>query len=169
MYRRLLVPIDGSPCSARAVRHALELARAVGAEVAFLHALDDPKSVVYTMSESASYLPQLYSDQKRGAVDALNRAQELALQANVRARTVLIEHTDPVEAICQAEKDFDLIVMATHGRNGISRWLFGSVAEGALRVSSKPCLMVHCSHGRDELVSNAEHGLLREESGHANA
>jgi nucleotide-binding universal stress UspA family protein len=166
MYRHLLVPIDGSPCSALAVCHALHLARAVGAEVAFLYALEDPKSIVYAIPESVSYLPQLYSDQKRVALDALNRAQELALKANVRARTVLVEHCDPVDAIRQAEMDFDLVVMATHGRNGISRWLFGSVAEGALRGSAKPYLMVHCSHG---LATKREDDLAREEISHANA
>ena len=130
MYKHILMPTDGSACSGGAIRQGLELARALGAEVTFLYALDDP--VLYT-PELASYGPEMFEDMKGAATEALARAQELAQKVGVTAKTRLIEHKTPVTAIHEAERDADLVVMGTHGRRGFDRVVFGSVAEGALR------------------------------------
>jgi nucleotide-binding universal stress UspA family protein len=127
MYHRILIPTDGSRCSEIAVRHGLELAKALGARVTFLYALEDPVATVYTIRE---------------AERALGQAQQAADTLGVPAETALAERQDPVRAILDAEAAHDLIVMGTHGRRGVSRLVFGSVAEGVLRQAERPCLLI---------------------------
>lgn len=141
MFKRILMPTDGSACSEVAVRQGLALARALGAEVTFLYALEDPATTVYA-PDVVSYQPALYESMKQAAQEALAQALALADEAGVAAQTLLAERTYPVKAIHEAEADFDLVVMGTHGRRGFNRLMFGSVAEGALRRSETPYLMV---------------------------
>ena len=141
MYKRILMPTDGSDCSDMAIKHGLSLAKALGAEVIFLYALEDPFTTVYA-AEFATYQPQLYEELRASAQATLDKAEAFANELGVRATTVLSEHKHPVQAIHEAEAKADLVVMGTHGRRGFNRVMFGSVAEGALRQSSKPYLMV---------------------------
>lgn len=142
MYERILMPVDGSECSARAVEEGLRLASELGASVIFLHAVEDPLSAGYATPESLPYAAQLADDLKAEGERILEDAMGRADRAGVRATQRLVEHRDPVDAIHEAEEDADLVVIGTHGRRGMQRWLFGSVTEGALRRSGKPYLIV---------------------------
>ncbi len=142
MYHKILMPTDGSASSDLALRQGLELAKQLGAEVTFLHVLENPLTAGYATPETLPYSAQLYQDLREAAVDLLDQAKVKAESAGVVATTVLLENHDPVQAIHAAEADHDLVVMGTHGRRGFNRWMFGSVAEGALRRSSKPFLLV---------------------------
>ena len=66
MCRRILIPVDGSPCGDRATDEGLQLARVLGAQVTFTHALEVPVNV-YTMPESMVYEPQLRETLKKAA------------------------------------------------------------------------------------------------------
>ncbi|MBX3143711.1 MAG: universal stress protein [Trueperaceae bacterium] len=142
MYKKILMPTDGSPTSDKALEQGLELARLMGAQVTFLHVLENPLAAGYSTPETLPYAAQLYQDLKENAKSILERALSRAQQAGVTAATQLVENRDPVQAITDAAKEFDAVVMGTHGRAGFNRWMFGSVAEGALRRSDKPFLMV---------------------------
>lgn len=142
MYQRILMPTDGSPTSDRAIEQGLELARLMGAEVTFLHVLENPLAAGYATPETLPYATQLYQDLKDSAASVLESALVKAKEAGVTASAKLVENRDPVQAITDAAKDNDAVVMGTHGRAGFNRWMFGSVAEGALRRSEKPFLMV---------------------------
>lgn len=108
----------------------------------FLYVLENPTVTIYATPNVPIYGPQLYQDLKNNAQKALAQAQRLADEAYIPAHTSLIEHQDPVEAIHNAEKTHDMVVMGTHGRRGFNRAVFGSVAEGALRRAQKPYLMI---------------------------
>ncbi|ADI14913.1 universal stress protein [Truepera radiovictrix] len=140
--KRMLMPTDGSACSEAAIRQGLTLAKALGATVTFLYALEDPALPMYATPGALAYEPQLYEDLKRAAEEALARAQVLAQEAGVPCQVQLAERQHPVEAIHKAEDAHDLVVMGTHGRRGFNRFVFGSVAEGALRRAKKPYLMI---------------------------
>lgn len=142
MYRTILIPTDGSATSESAVEQGLELARLMRAEVTFLHVLENPLTSGYATPETLPYSAQLYQDLKASAAEILQRATDKAEKAGVTAKVNLVENRDPVQAIVDASKDFDAVVMGTHGRRGFNRWMFGSVAEGALRRSEKPFLMI---------------------------
>lgn len=142
MYHKILMPTDGSASSDLALRQGLELAKQLGAEVTFLHVLENPLTAGYATPETLPYSAQLYQDLREAAIDLLDQALVKAESAGVVATTRLVENHDPVQAIQDAEADHDLVVMGTHGRRGFNRWMFGSVAEGALRRSTKPFLLV---------------------------
>jgi nucleotide-binding universal stress UspA family protein len=141
MYERILMPVDGSACAERAIEEGLRLASELGAEVLFLHAIEDPLAAGYATPESLPYAARLAEDLKKEAERVLDDAMARAARAGVPAKTRLVEHRDPVAAIRDAEADVDLVVIGTHGRRGMQRWMFGSVTEGALRRSGKPFLI----------------------------
>lgn len=142
MYKKILIPTDGSETSELAVTHGLELASAMGAQVTFMHVLENPLTTGYATPETLPYSAQLYQDLKASAADILERAEKKARSRGVSAGSVLVENRDPPQAIAETSQDHDLVVMGTHGRRGFNRWMFGSVAEGALRRGNKPFLLV---------------------------
>ena len=141
MFERILLPTDGSAGSDEAIRPGLELASQLGARVSFLYVLESPMAL-YQTPESISYLPQLYDDLRDAGNAALQRAAAAAEAAGVNHNTHLVEDRNPADAINAAEAEYDLVVMATHGRSGFNRWMFGSVAEGALRRATIPYLLI---------------------------
>ena len=142
MYRRILVPTDGSACAMRAVHEAVELAKAIGAEITFLYALENPLTTGTASPEALPYSAQLWDDLKTMADEALEAASAVAESVGVRATAVRVDNRAPVPAILEVEGDHDLVMMGTHGRRGFNRWMFGSVAEGALRRAKRPFLLV---------------------------
>ena len=142
MYRRILVPTDGSACAQHAVHEAVELAKALDAEITFLYALENPLTTGTASPEALPYSAQLWDDLKAMADEALQAATSVAESAGVRATALRVDNRAPVQAILEAEDDHDLVIMGTHGRRGFNRWMFGSVAEGALRRAKRPFLLI---------------------------
>lgn len=142
MYRHILIPTDGSNCSELAINEGLNLAKLLGATVTFLYAVEDPIKIVYMSPEVASYRPELYKAAKQAGNESLSVALKLATEAHVEAKTILAERLNPVDAILNEENEADLIMIGTHGRRGFNRFVFGSVAEGVIRRSTTPCLIV---------------------------
>jgi len=148
MYKRILIPTDGSACSELALKQGLRLAQTLGAEVTLLHALEDP-AVLYA-PQVMTYHPDLYESLKQAGQAILAEAKALADKAGVTAKTVLADRIKPAEAILKAESEVDLVVLGTHGRRGFDRFMFGSVAEAALRRATRPYLVIRDESGSDE-------------------
>ena len=142
MYRSILIPTDGSGTSEKAIEQGLGLAELSGGSVTFLHVLENPLTAGYATPESMPYAAQLYEDLRTSGRNILEEAVAKARAAGVNATSKLVEDADPVRAITEASESHDLIVMGTHGRRGFNRWMFGSVAEGALRQANKPFLLI---------------------------
>lgn len=143
MYKRILMPTDGSNCSQQAIREGLEVAKNMGARVTFLYALENISSSFWISPESVPYGLELLEDLKRVGSEALSKAAELAQAAGVEAETKLVE-ARPVEAILAEAKNHDLVVMGTHGRSGLDRFMLGSVTEAVLHRSERPVLVLRC-------------------------
>jgi nucleotide-binding universal stress UspA family protein len=144
MYKHILIPIDGSEFSFRAVEHGVTLAQTVGAKVSFL-TVTEPFHVfslgVDQISETRSEFERHMREQ---ANRDLARAAELAMSAHVSHETIHRQDEQPYEAIIDtalAER-CDLIVMASHGRRGVSAMLLGSETAKVLTHSSTPVLVV---------------------------
>ena len=142
MYRRILMPTDGSGCARNATRKGLELAKQLGASVTFIHVLENPLVAGYAAPEALPYSAQLYQDLKEAGREILDEALAMAEEMGVEAHADLIENRRPADAIHDAEAEHDLVIMGTHGRRGVDRWMFGSVAEGALRRAGTPFLVI---------------------------
>lgn len=149
MYRKILVPTDGSACAQHAVHEAVDLAKAIDAEITFLYALENPLTTGTASPEALPYSAQLWDDLKAMADEALAAASAVAAEQGVAARALRVDNRAPVQAILEAEEEHDLVIMGTHGRRGFNRWMFGSVAEGALRRAKRPFLLIRSGEGQD--------------------
>jgi nucleotide-binding universal stress UspA family protein len=141
MYKRILVPVDGSGASNKALAAALQLAGEVGARVRLLHSLDE---LAYL--PGADYRGNVLQLARDNATRVLAEALDQARAAGVEADTRLVEVPgrrlgEEVEDEVQAWKA-DLVVLGTHGRRGLSRLLLGSGAEQVIRLASVPVLTI---------------------------
>ncbi len=124
LYKRIMVPLDGSELAQAALTHALDMCRAFGATLVLLHVRERGGSA----EASDRYL-----DFTRRQLAGSGVPIELALREGVVADAI-------VQAV--ADERIDVIAMATHGRSGLRRVVYGSVAEQVLRRSSQPVLLV---------------------------
>ena len=124
MYDCFLVPLDGSPLAECACAPAAELARQCSAEIVFLRVCSDNAE----LSKAVDYLERVSREAGKEGL-------------KVRGEAYLGE---PTSRIVQAarEESVDLIIMSSHGRTGLARSVFGSVAESVMRQSSCPVMVV---------------------------
>src|SRR5262245_31284328 len=116
MYRHILIPTDGSELAEHAVTNGLSLAKSVGAKVTVI--------IVHEPFDWLS-VPETRASQRQ----ALESGGDAAKQAGVPCDTIQVENARPYQAIIAAASDrgCDLIVMASHGRGGLSAVVLGSV------------------------------------------
>jgi nucleotide-binding universal stress UspA family protein len=143
MYKRILVPTDGSEITAKAVDTAISLARLTGAE---LYALAVKEPFPYSaISEMQPTPPQeFYDEQEVIAGQRVKGVLAAAKAASVVVHGHTVEAVSPWEAIIDFAKaqECDLIVMASHGRRGFSALLLGSETQKVLTHGSLPVLVV---------------------------
>ncbi len=155
MYRRILVPIDGSRTSMNGLKHAIALAKEQRARVTLLNVIDEAV-LVTAMPDGAGAMmvPELIDSLKSEGMTALEKARQLVAAAGVESDAVQIaSRGQPVSAVIlrQAKRGkADLIVMGTHGRRGLNRLLLGSDAERVLREATVPVLLTRQQGRRAE-------------------
>src|SRR5262245_2705723 len=125
MYQRIMVPLDGSDLAQTALPHALDLCKGLGATLVLLHV----------------------RDARQGSLEASRRFLDYARRQLAKSGVpieVIVREGPVAEMIVRAadEEKIDVIAMATHGRSGLQRVVYGSVAEQVLRSSAKPVLLV---------------------------
>jgi nucleotide-binding universal stress UspA family protein len=143
MYKRILIPTDGSEASQRAILAGVEFAREVGAEVVGLTATPE-FSVLSTDSEMLEDTPEQYAAASAArAARVLADIQSAATDAGVPCRTLQAIDDDPYAAIISAAEQggCDLIVMGSHGRHGLQGLLLGSETQKVLVHSTIPVLV----------------------------
>ena len=142
MYKNILIPIDGSDCSTHAVEQGVAFAKSIDATVTFLYAIEDPTKIAYSAAEVAVFSENLYDATKQAATESLATAKQLGSELGITVETRLIEREHPATAILEAEKEFDLVIMGTHGRRGIRHLFLGSVTEEVIRRATKPYMVI---------------------------
>jgi len=142
--RRILVPVDFSEKSERALDYAIEFAKKFGASVTLVHAYEIPVYGYGLVDASLVASPDLaarISDAAQKTLDALvaSRADRgVPIQGILRNGVAWEEIANVAK-----ETHADLIVIGTHGRRGLARALLGSVAESVIRTSDVPVLTIH--------------------------
>ena len=143
MYKRILVSTDGSDISQKAVQSAVDIAKSGGAE---LFAISVKELFPYSaISEMQPVPPQeFYDAQERIANERVKAVVDVAAAAGVKCQAHTVEALHPWEAILDHAKNqaCDLIVMASHGRRGLSALLLGSETQKVLTHSSIPVLVI---------------------------
>lgn len=149
MYEEILVPTDGSEATDLAVEHAVDIARNYGARIHPLYVVDS--SVYPRLDAGSEMIVESLEEEGRNAVSAV---VDVAERVGVQTRTAV--ESGPVHETILGYADehgIDLVVMATHGRSGIDRYLLGSVTEKVVRRSDAPVLTVRASDGGSETDS----------------
>ena len=147
MYRRILIATDGSLLSRKAIEEGVALARTIGATVVGFHTRIPVMLPYYT--EPAIVLPQKTEEMlEKQAIAAskkfLARIEAVATKAGVPYKGVDVVDASPADAIVRTarKEKCELIVMASHGRRGVSRLLLGSETNHVLTRSRVPVLVV---------------------------
>lgn len=139
-YRRILVPLDGSPLGRQALPHALELARQHHAEVTLLHVI----APLVGMYPGPYTVPiELERAERKQAQMYLNEVSHSASMSDLTV-TPLVLVGYPADLIVDVaeRRDIDLIVMGTHGYGGVRRWMLGSVADKVLHATKSGLLLI---------------------------
>ncbi len=142
MYKRILVPTDGSERSVRAVEGAVKFARPLGASLVLMTVIEP-----YSYTNLAEYRPESieHYDERVSAEaeDRLLAARDLCRSLGVEAKMVMLKSFSPADAIIEeAEKnECDVIFMASHGRKGIAAVLLGSETQKVLTHSRIPVMV----------------------------
>ncbi|MBI5277168.1 MAG: universal stress protein [Burkholderiales bacterium] len=146
MYKKILVAVDGSATSNKALVAALQLAREIQARVRITHLVDE-----IAFLSGVEYTGELMRLAKDRGVRVLELALDIAKSSGVEADTALLE--DPGQRLGDAVAaeaarwGADLIVTGTHGRRGIGRVMLGSGADQVIRSSPVPVLVIRGDPG----------------------
>jgi nucleotide-binding universal stress UspA family protein len=148
MYRKILVPLDGSELSECVLPHVENVAKGCGtAEVVLLRVCEPPVILAdYPQSFETQWEEHIRQEtihlQKQCRL-YLNEAEKKLEAAGLKVSSVSSLGKAPEEILDYAvQHQVDLIIMATHGRSGIARWAFGSTAERVLHASPIPVMMI---------------------------
>jgi nucleotide-binding universal stress UspA family protein len=138
VYKHILIATDGSELAQKGVDQGLALAKDLGSTVKVI-------SVADTYPLQSAITREAWDEaQKSHANEALSAARAAALRLGVKVEVVFASDHSPAEAIVETSKKLgcDLIVMASHGRRGVSRLLLGSQTAEVVHSSSIPVLVV---------------------------
>jgi nucleotide-binding universal stress UspA family protein len=145
MYKHVLIPTDGSEVAQKGVDHGLSLARSVGAKVTIVMVTER-----FPVAPGPDWIPgpteiaDYDARQKEGAAKVLGEIKAAADRLGVVSDAVHVPEAQPAEAIVATanKRQCDLVVMASHGRRGLSRLLLGSQTSEVLVSSPVPVLVV---------------------------
>ncbi len=144
VYRKILVPIDGSPTSNRGLMEAIELARNQGATLRLVHVLDE--LILGPGAETLVYLGNTVDLLREAGEQVVEKAEAAVQESGLESESVIVEITggraaDSIVAEANAW-GADLMVLGTHGRRGVKRLIMGSDAEEIVRTTPVPVLLV---------------------------
>lgn len=147
MYRRILVPVDGSDTANRGLEEAIALGRALGSALRLVHIVDD--SALALNPEAGVAAAPLVEDFAASGKQVLEEARAFAESRGSQAETVLHENFTGRVAdriVEEATKwGAELIVMGTHGRRGLRHAVLGSDAEAVVRGAHVPVLLIRAA------------------------
>jgi nucleotide-binding universal stress UspA family protein len=144
MYSCILLPTDGTELCARALRHGIALAKLVQAKVVGVTVTQPLHSALPRSLIPKNLAGIIHGETVKAADEKLAVVERLAREAGVQVETLRLSNDHPWEALVQAAKDkrCDLIVMASHGRRGVSAVVLGSETQKVLTHSTVPVLVV---------------------------
>ena len=154
MYERICVSLDGSELAEVALPYAEELAARLGCEVTLVHVSERDDAEQKRMQET--YLERVVELVKQGAERCPGKAEG----CSIRVKSALMVGNAAEEIVdCAEREDIGLIIMATHGRSGIKRWLLGGVADKVVRATDRPVVLIRAAAALRDVEEQG--GLLK--------
>lgn len=150
--RRILVPLDGSLLAEKALPEAISLAKVNSSEIWLLQSVEFPEYWGEEYAGMHALPPIISTEEQEAAARAylLKMAEGLTAEKIPTQIVVTTGHAASAISDVVADNDMDLIVMCTHGRSGLSRWVFGSVAEKVVRLAECPVLLIRAQETHEE-------------------
>jgi nucleotide-binding universal stress UspA family protein len=142
MYKKILVPLDGSPLAEEVLPHAEALAKSEGAEIILLRVAVTPSRYLFAHNpaEGNNIIKMLEKEAKDYMKAEVSKLQD----EGIKVTGVTRDGAAPDTILEVAEEtNADVIAMSTHGRSGVQRWLMGSVAEKVVHHSHIPVMLIH--------------------------
>jgi nucleotide-binding universal stress UspA family protein len=158
MFSKILVPLDGSDGAEKALCYARSLAGALKLPIELLGVIDISARSAHLVGDKARFLDRFIAEAERASRRYLD---EVARGLADFAVSPSVQRGKPAEVILEkaAAEAAALVIMATHGRAGINRWLLGSVAEKVLRGARNPLLLVRADDDQ-ETTEAALHSII---------
>lgn len=155
-YKKIVVPLDGSGLSQRAIPHAVDIAQNNDSEVILLHVFRPPAheyTDIIALAGQEDQLDEMRKQVKQHLASLRNQLRE----QNIKCRVQMIEGVGTANLICDYinGEDVDLVVMSTHGRTGLARFVFGSVAQKILQGVRVPVMLVYPDDATEPKISNS--------------
>jgi len=155
MYNKVLVPLDGSPFAEQVLAHAAPLARQELHLISVAPLFNDRAMAVvdlypvYMVRDYAVNQDEQLAQLTKDLEDYLCRVGE-ALHSDERLVVCAVRFGQPADEILAyaEETHCDLIAMSTHGRSGLGRWVYGSVADKVLRGAAVPVLLIRSQEAK---------------------
>ena len=141
MFDKILIPTDGSEYTKEAVGKALELAKCTGGTVTALYVIDQTLFINVPVD---SAITTVYAILKKEGQAAVDQVREQGGAMGVRVDTKVLDG-QPAKTIIEEAKGYDIVVMGTLGRTGVSKLLMGSVAEKVMKLSPVPVMVIKSS------------------------
>ena len=149
MYKKIVATLDGSEHAECAIPYAEDLAQKSNAEVILLTVEEAGPSLpseLYQPHRDQPGLDALKDILRKEAADYLAKKEKELQAKGIKARSALLSGDVATQIIDFADKEgADIIIMATHGRSGLARWAYGSVADKVLKGASVPTMLVRCA------------------------
>jgi len=142
MYKKILVPLDGSELAETVLPHAEALAKSEGAEIILLRVAVTPNEALFSRNPA---LATNIIKEVEEETDAYMKAEvEKLKDEGVKVSGITRDGLVPDTILAVAEETHaDVIAMSTHGRTGVKRWLLGSVAEKVVHHAHIPVMLIH--------------------------
>jgi len=147
-YKKIVVPIDGSGWSERAIPHAVDIARISNGEIILLHVFKPPLHEyqdTLALAGEAEQISRIRDNIKQHLMAIRGQLRG----EGVECRVQVIEAVGIAAQICDYinEEDVDLVVMSTHGRSGLARFVFGSVTHKVMENVKVPVMLIRPDKG----------------------
>lgn len=142
MYTKILAPLDGSERAEAILNHVEDIAQRYKARVVLLSVLEPIQTVV---APDGIYVPsEDIIEERKAALEAYLLEKQEQLQAKGIDVKVMVAYGRIIDEICEiaSDENIDLVAMASHGRTGLSRVFYGSVAAGVLHRIDRPLLLI---------------------------
>lgn len=144
MYKKILVPLDGSTLAEAALPHAEAIAKSEDAEIILLRVPIFPASGFFASEPSLAV--KIHEQEQAEAVNYINAKMQELKKAHIKVSVVTQDGAVPDTILAVAEETHaDMIAMSTHGRTGVKRWLMGSVADKVVHHAHIPVMLIHPS------------------------
>lgn len=142
MYKKILVPLDGSPLAEAALPHAKTIAKTGDAEIILLRVPMMPATEFFAREPMIAV--KIREEEQAEAIQYINAKVDELKKEHLKATAVTQDGPVPDTILSIAEDtQADIIVMSTHGRTGLQRWLMGSVADRVVHHAHIPVMLIH--------------------------